>query len=411
MNIAVLRMNKTGKQYDLDMDYFIIDSLAQKNLGYKNLFRLVKEKNNPHIVDDTFNRHIQHLLKSGWIDKDAKYAPYCLTEKCKQEIKFGTLVLVPPKLKAIKPSTSAQLAIKKIHANILLLLFKSGSSYEFSKIEELEYFLSLFGLSTNSFHGKLSSDALHKSKDEVYKLELVVESDDGKFSVNKKRYVSSPYRARNSVSYGCNIKGIKYPIAKYRSDPFRKMGITQVEIKNTLSLLSNENILQKPVDYLGDSIYLVVDIRLYDLLFLYSYLYGVCRSTLKELWNRREPTPEEIQWVQTIEGDSKVARFIARAKEKRKKRTYYKRQIRITDLINKIEHKKNIMSKEKKYRKSIEKEFQDPPKPDVQEPTTKQWIEKEFQELRSNPKYHIIISEIEKFAFPNWFQRIKKKLR
>jgi hypothetical protein len=230
---------------------------------------------------------------------------------------------------------------------ILLFLFKSNSGYEFAKIKELEYFLSLFGLSTNSFHDKLSSDALHKSKDEIYKLELVAESDDGKFSVNKKRYVRSPYRSRNSVSYFCNIKGLKYPIVNYRSDPFRKMGITKDDIKNTLSLLSNENILQKPVEYLGDSIYLVVDIQLYDLLFLYSYLYGVCRLTLKELWNLHEPTPEEIQWMQTIEGDLKVARFIARAKEKRKKSTYYKRQRQITDLINKTENRKNIISKEK----------------------------------------------------------------
>lgn len=414
MNEVVLRMTgPTSKKYDLDLDDFIIkQALYKKNMGYRKLFSESGEKYR-RISFDTFDRHVEWLMKSKLIAKDTKYAPFYLTEKCKQQLRFGTLVLVSPSLQpeAIEPSTSAQLVTKRIHAYILLFLFKSNLGYKFAKIEDLEYFLSLFGLSTNSFHGKLSSDALHKSKDEVYKLELVAESDDGKFSVNKKRYVHSPNRTRNSISYVCNVKGIKYPIARYRSDPFRKMGITQDEIKNTLLLLINENILQKPVEYLGDSIYLVVDIQLYDLLFLYSYLYGVCRSTLKELWNLREPTPEEIQWMQTIEGDSKVARFIARAKEKRKKRTYYKRQIRITDLINKTENRKNIISKEKKYRKSIENEFQDPPKPDVQERTTKEWVEKEFQELRSNPKYHIIIGEIEKFAFPNWFQRIKKKLR
>lgn len=396
--------DSTSKQYDLDLDDFIINALSNKNMGYRGLHRLIEEEYR-RISFETFDRHKNWLLKSGLIAKDTKYAPYYLTEKCKQQIRLKTLVFVSPKPKAIEPLTPTQSVIRRIHAHTLLLLFKSDSSYEFTTIEELEYFLSLFGLSTNSFHGKLSSDALLKSADEVYKLELVADSDNGKFSVNKKRYVHSPHRTRNSISYVCNIKGIKYPIAKYRSDPFRKMGITLDEIKNTLLLLSSENILQKPVEYLGDSIYLVVDIHLYDLLSLYNYLYNVCRLTLKELWNLREPTPEEIQWMETIESDLKV-KFIARAKEKRKKSTYYKRQRRITYLINKTNNRKDIISTEKKYRKSIENEFQQPP--DVQESTTKQWIEKEFQELRSNPKYHIIISEIEKFVFPNWFQRIKK---
>ena len=46
------------------MDYFIIESLDKKNIGYNNLFRLVKEKYNRHISDDTFDRHIKHLTES-----------------------------------------------------------------------------------------------------------------------------------------------------------------------------------------------------------------------------------------------------------------------------------------------------------------------------------------------------------
>ena len=329
-----------SKKYDIDLDEFIINALSKKNTGYRELFRKIEEEYR-YISFETFNSHINHLKKSGWIDKDTKYAPYHLTERCKQQRRLGTLALVSPKPKAIEASSSAQLAIKRIHAHILLLLFKSDSTYELTTIEELEYFLSRFGLSTSSLPVyRSASDTLHKSSDEIYKLKWVVESDDGKFSVNKKEYVRSPHRKRKSESYTCNIKGIKYPRDKYRSEPFRKIGITHNEIKNTLSLLSDENILQKPVEYLGDSVYLVVDIHLYDLLSLYSYLYDVCRSTLEELWSLRKPMSEEIQWLRRIEGDSKVTRFIAKAKEKRKKRTYYRRQRRLTNLINKINNTK-----------------------------------------------------------------------
>jgi hypothetical protein len=406
---AVLRMtDSTSKKYDLDLDEFIINALSKKNMGYRELFRETEKYR--HISFETFNRHIQHLRNSGWVDKDAKYAPYHLTERCRQQLKFGTLVLTPPKTtkrRMIEPTPSTQLAIKRIHTHILLLLFKSDSSYEFATIEELEYFLSRFGLSTSSLPVfRSASDALYKSSDEIYKLKWVVESDDGKFSVSKNEYVRSSHRKSKSESYTCNIKGIKYPIDRYRSEPFRKISITQDEIKNTLSLLSDENILQKPVEYLGDSVYLAVDIHLYDLLSLYSHLYDVCRSTLKELWSLREPISEEFQWLRRIEGDSKVTRFIARAKEKRKKRTYYERQRRLTNLIKKINNTKNITSEEKKYRGWINGS----PKAGEHEPTLKNWIEKEYQGTRSNPKYQFIISEIEKFAFPNWFQRIKKKL-
>lgn len=410
---AVLRMaGQTSKKYDLALDEFIIDALSKKNMGYRHLHRLIQEEYRS-ISFETFNRHISHLKNSGWIEKDTKYAPYRLTDKCKQQLRLGTLVLASPKPKAIKPSTSAQLAINRIHAHILLLLFKLESSYEFATIEELEYFLSRFDLSTNSLPVFIAeSDELHKSSNEIYKLKWMVESDDGKFSVNERKYVRSPHRIIDSISYICDFKGIKYPISRYRLDPFRKMGITQDEIKNTLSVLSNENILQKPVEYLGESIYLAVDIHLYDLLSQYSYLYYVCRSTLKVLWNLREPTIEEIQWMQKIEGDSKVTRFTARAKAKRTKHTYYERQRRLTDLIKKItEIKTEFTMEEKKHRKWMEKVHHIVPKAGIKEPTIKERIENEYQEVRANPKYQFIISEIEKFAFPNWFQRIKKKLR
>jgi hypothetical protein len=40
----------------------------------------------------------------------------------------------------------------------------------------------------------------------------------------------------------------------------------------------------------------------------------------------------------------------------------------------------------------------------------KQWIEKEYHEILFNPRYHFVIREIEKLAFPDWVQRIRIKL-
>jgi hypothetical protein len=404
---AVLRMaGLIGKKYDLDLDDFIVNALDKKNLNYRPLHKLVKEEYRRGISFETFGYHVNWLSKSGLIAKDSKYAPYYLTEKCKQLIRTETLVLAPPKTpkqKLIEP-TSTHIAFKRIHANILLLLFKSDSTYEFATIENLEYFLSQFGLSTSSLPVLRSvGGALHKSLNELYKLAWVAESDDGRISVSKREFLRSPNRNRNSISYICNIKGIKYPIDRYRSEPYRKTGIKQDEIRNTLSLMVDENVLQKPVEYHDDSIYLAADIDLYDLLSLYNLLYSIARSTLINLWNLREPTSDEVRWLQRIEGDSKVARFIIRAKQKRKKRTYYERQRRLTNLIKRINNTKILTSK--KHR-----EWMDGlPKADEQEPTTKEWIEKEYQETRSNPKYQFIISEIEEFAFPNWFQRIQKR--
>ena len=63
---------------------------------------------------------------------------------------------------------------------------------------------------------------------------------------------------------------------------------------------------------------------------------------------------------------------------------------------------------ERKYREWTEKEYEDT-KADTKEPTIKEWIEKEHQEIISDPRYSFIIGEIANFAFPHWFQRIKKK--
>jgi hypothetical protein len=152
---------------------------------------------------------------------------------------------------------------------------------------------------------------------------------------------------------------------------------------NALSLLSNEGVLQQPIVYLNDNIYLAADLRLYDLLDEYSYWYMVSRSTLKKLWNLRRPTSEEIQWLQRIEGESAGARSLARSQayKNRVHRSYYERKKLIKDMIEKTS-------------KTELKEI-------------KESLEKEYQEIISNPRYHFIIYEIKKFALPNWFQRIR----
>ena len=324
MKVVVLRIGSgSGKQYDLEMNYFIINSLAQKPMGYKDLFRLVKEKHNPRIVDDTFSRHMRHLVESGMIAKDAKYSPFYLNEKCRQQLKLGLVLESLKPKKTIEPSPSTQLAIKRIRIHILLLLFKPDTTYEFAKIEELENFFSLFGLSLSreSFAYKSAgSDVLHRTDSgEVYRREVELVSSDRRFSVNRIRYQSSPHRQKNTISFVCHIKGIKYPIARYQSDPFSNTSITQDEIKNVLSALIDENIVQMPIVYSGEYIYLATDIHLYDLLSEYSDFYYICRSILNEIWKLREPTPEEIQWLQKIEGDLEVEKSTINSKEYRKK--------------------------------------------------------------------------------------------
>lgn len=116
------------------------------------------------------------------------------------------------------------------------------------------------------------------------------------------------------------------------------MNLTQDEILNALSFLSNEGVLQQPIEYSNDKIYLVTDLRLYDLLNEYSYWYDVSRSTLKKLWNLRRPTSEEIRRLQRIEGNEKVTRSIIRSQAYRNRvhHTYYERTKQIKDLKKKI---------------------------------------------------------------------------
>jgi predicted transcriptional regulator len=386
VNVAVLRRTiTTSKQYDLEMDYFIVNALDKKNIGYRDLFRLVKEKYNRNISFDTLNRHIKHLVNSGMINKDQKYAPYYLTEKCKRQIKLLVLNLASPTTKKNESSVSTRLAFKRINVYILLLLFKSGSSYEFEKIKELEYFLSMFGLSMNSSVKSPRRGPLYKSKNEIYSME-VFESNDGRISVNKRRYLSSPHRTRNSTSFVCNIKGVKYPVTEYRLDPFRKTGITQEEIFDSLTLLSNEGILQKPTIYLGNNIYLFNDLHLYDLLFdLSAFCYGQARSILDKIWSLRRPVPEEKQWLQRIDGELAVTKSIERAREHRKKAnlTYYKER----ELMTKMVQKTSI---------------------DVRE--TEEWLNKEYQDTLSDPRYDFIIQEMMRFVFPDWLRKIRTKV-
>ena len=97
MGVAVLRMTSaTSNQYDLKLDQFMIDVLLEKNVGYRNLFYVVKEKYNKNISFETFNDHINHLKKTGLINKDQKYSPFYLTEKCKRRLRLHALTLVPP---------------------------------------------------------------------------------------------------------------------------------------------------------------------------------------------------------------------------------------------------------------------------------------------------------------------------
>ena len=197
----------TSKKYDLDLDEFIIRrALYKKNMGYRELFREIGERYH-RISFETFNRHINHLKNSGWIDKDAKYSQYHLTEKCKEQLKLGTLFLSSPHEKAIELTSSAKSAMERINVYILLLLFKSDSSYEFTRAEELEYFLSLFGLSKSSLAFKIPHGTLYKSNNEIYTM-AVLESRDGRISIHEKKYVSSPRRLKKSISFICNIKGV-----------------------------------------------------------------------------------------------------------------------------------------------------------------------------------------------------------
>ena len=374
-----------SKQYDLDLDYFIIkQALNKKNMGYRELFREIGEKHRP-ISYETFNRHINHLKVSEWVDRDAKYSQYYLTEKCKLQLELKALMLVPPiqKLDDSYLSSSLAAASKRINVYILLLLLKSESTYEFEKREELEYFLSLFGLSMNSLNLKSGGGALHKSKMEVYKLEGVFESEDGRVLISKRRIVSSPHRPKNSISLICIIKGVKYPMIKYRSDPFRYTDITREDIIDSLSLLSTKSILREPVEYEGDSIYLFNDQHLYDLLFeLNVFCYSWAKSTLLQIWYVRRPELEEKYWLQKIEGESSMTKYIDKARKHRERvgLPHHKK----VELMTNIIHDTSI------YIKGFEEQ-----------------LKKEYHDTLSDPRYEFIIQELKKFVLPNWLRRIK----
>lgn len=419
MHVAVLRtMNK--KQYNLGMDYFIIESLSKENIGYRELFELIKANHNQHISFDTFNRHIEYLKKSGMIYKNGKFAPFRLTEKCEQQLKMGALDLDAPASKMGNPSSSStQLARKQINVYILLLLFKSDSSFEFAKVEELEYFLSLFSLSKNSLVMKMPHGSLTKFKNETYTM-AVFESGDSRISVHERRYFTSPRRSRDSISFICNIKGVKYPFTRYRSEPFQKTHVTPDETTNALSLLCSEDILEKPISYSDESIYLATDIQLYDLLSEFAFLFEVSKAILKQLWRLRKPTTEEIEWLQRIVGDSEVAKIVAKSHEYRQKRnlSFYSRQKKIRNIMKKLSgtdfKEETMMEKwnKKKLLQWTEREFQESSKTGAKDHTMKKikkWLEEDYEDTRSNPKYQFIISEIEKIALPNWFQKLKDR--
>ena len=365
----------TTKQYNIELDYFIVNSINKKNIGYQDLMRLIKATHNPNISDDTLSRHLKHLISRERIKKDTRYAPFYLTENCKQQLKLGSLYLVAPTLN--ESSSSTKVAKKRISTYILILLFKLGITYEFERIEELENFLFTLGLSIKSFAIKIATEPIE-----------VWESHDRKISINK-RYLPSPHRKKNAISFTCNIKGVKYPIDRLRSDPFRRMNITQDEILDALSTLSNEGVLQEPIVDSSNKVYLAADLRLYELLDEYAYSYIVSRSILKNLWNLRRPILEEIQWLQTIEGESTVAKFTSKSQIYRNRvhRSYYERKKLIKDLIKKTS------------------------KTEIKEVSFKESLEKEYQEIISNSPYQFIIYEIEKFAFPDWLQRIRMTLR
>ena len=352
----------TSRQYDLEMDYFIIESLDKKNMGYSNLFRLIKEKYNPHISDDTLSRHLKHLTESDWIHKDDKYSPFYLTEKCKQLIKLNTLVLTSPVQRLIEPTSSVQRAIKQIDIYILLLLFKSGSTYKFKSEAELENFLSTFGLSMNSLSVKLFL------KESLLYLKIY-ESDDGKISVQKRDL--GPHTSKG-ISFICNIKGIKFPLSRYRLEPFQKSGISQDEIKESLSLLSIQGVVQEPVIYKNDSIYLITDVTLFDLMLEYGFYYESIKRLLKKIWELRKPTTAEVQWLRRAEGDS-VDKVLIKSLIYRQKMD-----------LNK---KKKLMNGMKKEIRSFVNGIQS--------------IDQDYA-ASINRTYYPIVYEIRKIVYPDW---------
>ena len=354
----------TSRQYDLEMDYFIIESLDKKNMGYSNLFRLIKEKYNPHISDDTLSRHLKHLTESQrWIHKDDRYSPFYLTEKCKQLIKLNTLVLTSPVQKLIEPTSSVQRAIKQIDIYILLLLFKSGSTYKFKSEAELENFLSTFGLSMKSLSVKLflNENLLYLK---------IYESDDGKISVQKK---DLGQHTSKGISFICNIKGIKFPLSRYRLEPFRKSGITQAEIMNALSLLSIEGILQEPVMYKDDSIHLITDVTLFDLMLEYGFYYELIKRLLKKIWELRRPTTAEIQWLRRVEGDS-VDKVLIKSLTYRQKMDLNKKRKLMNDMRKEIRSFVNGIKS----------------------------IDQDHSASSINQKYYSIVYEIRKIVYPDW---------
>jgi hypothetical protein len=212
------------------------------------------------------------------------------------------------------------------------------------------------------------------------------ESVDSRITINKKEYLNLPYKTgtlHRSTSYVCFIKGVTYPLARYRSDPFKKAGIARDEITNALNLLSNEGIVEKPIFYSDEKkIYLFTDVRFYDLLFDLSYIYNAIRPILEQIWELRVPVEDEKRWLERIEGDSKVSRVVQRSNDYRKKITYYKRKRLLSDLIKKTSTNVNTWEK---------------------------IIETQHQETLADQRYIFIIDEMRKLVLPNWLRRIKLK--
>lgn len=165
-----------SKKYDVELDHAIIKTLNGGDLGYRDLFNVIKAHVNSF---DTFNRHINHLTDSGLIKKNTKHAPFHLTEECRQRLRLKALNLVSPTLD--ESSSSTRLANRQINMYILVLLCKLGTNYEFERMEELENFLFTLGLSIKSFVARTVTADME-----------VWESNDGKMSITKRRYLLSP---------------------------------------------------------------------------------------------------------------------------------------------------------------------------------------------------------------------------
>jgi hypothetical protein len=152
---------------------------------------------------------------------------------------------------------------------------------------------------------------------------------------------------------------------------------------DSLSLLSSNGILRKPVVYSEDNIFLFNDQHFYDLLFELSvFHYSWVKSILLKIWNIRRPEPEEKQWLQEIEGELAVTKAANKARENRER-------IRLT-YLKKVELVRNLKLQTEKRTNEIEEQ-----------------LEKDYHDIYSDQKYEFIIEELRKFIFPNWFRKIK----